>query len=249
MIRFNAANLFDTGTLTASTEDATYPKENLRHPFRALTTRTTSIAAQTWKVDFGSAKGFTFAALLNHNLVAGDTVSFQANATDSWGTPAFTQALTVVAGGLICAYFARQTYQWARFLVTKASGTYIAAGRAVVADHYVPAVNYSAGMQDTVNDLSTGQITIGGAFHGDILPLRRRFTLPFNLISTAQKKEIEAIHAVVRTVTPFLVTLNDADVQPSTWYVRLMHGPQFTADQRFPLGDRWNGPLTLEEML
>lgn len=249
MIRFNATNLFDSGTLTASTEDAAYPKENLRHPFRALTTRTTAIAAQWWKVDLGSAKGFTFAALLNHNLTAGDTVSVQANATDSWGAPSFSQALTVVEGGIICAYFARQTYRWVRFAVAKASGTYIEAGRAIVADHYAPAANYATGMQAAVEDLSTGLLTISGQYHGDILPIRRVFTLPFSRIGTTQKQEIEAIHAIVHTVTPFMVTLDDANVQPSSYYVRFKQGPQFTADPQFPKGDRWNGSITLEEML
>lgn len=47
--------------------------------------------------DHGSAMAVNVVALFHHNLDADLDVRFQANATDSWGAPSFSQALTIGA--------------------------------------------------------------------------------------------------------------------------------------------------------
>lgn len=54
---------------------------------------TTQTGAFLW--DFGSAKGIDLVAIIHHNLDAGLAVYIQGNATDSWGSPTLSQAITI----------------------------------------------------------------------------------------------------------------------------------------------------------
>lgn len=87
-------NIAGTGTITPSTEDATYPKAgfydlNPAKPFK-MTSTTGNIV---W--DFGDATKVDIFSIIHHNLAAGLEVRFQGNASDSWGSPSVNQALTI----------------------------------------------------------------------------------------------------------------------------------------------------------
>jgi len=93
-----ADNLAALATLSLAgfTAQAAYPLANLvdlnpANPFKAN--------EQTGRViiDHGTAKAIALVALIHHNLDAALSVKFQANATDSWGAPSFSQAFTIGA--------------------------------------------------------------------------------------------------------------------------------------------------------
>jgi hypothetical protein len=66
-------------------------------------------------IDLGSAQQVTAFALMNHNLVAGQsTLTLQANSSDSWGSPAYSQAITVTDHKLI--FYLDQTYRYWRIV-------------------------------------------------------------------------------------------------------------------------------------
>lgn len=50
-----------------------------------------------WLFDFGSARRIDLVALIHHNFDAGADVKIQGNATDSWGAPTFSAAITIPA--------------------------------------------------------------------------------------------------------------------------------------------------------
>ena len=80
-------------TLTPSSADATYTAANLRTPQRPfLPWRTTALGAQNVVVDFLAARKVTALLLTHVNMTS---VTIQGNATDSWGAPSFSQALTI----------------------------------------------------------------------------------------------------------------------------------------------------------
>ena len=67
--------------------------------------------------DFGSALTFDSFALLDHNITSSvTTLKLQANATDSWGAPSFSQDITWQADKIL-EYFTQQSYQFVRLVI------------------------------------------------------------------------------------------------------------------------------------
>lgn len=247
MIRFLYANPFDVGSLTASSEAAGYPVSNLRHPFRGKTHRTAGITSEWVKNDSGTAISFNAMAIVNHNLVAGDNVTLQANVTDVWTAPSFSQALTVTSG-IIIAFFAAQSYRWTQLLITKAAGTYIEMGRVFIGTYYEPTRNYSAAWENAIIDPSVTAITLGQQEHCDKVPQHRELSLKFSLFDKAQKDALEAMFKAVGVHTPFIVSIDPADAS-TAFYVRHAASPHPVADREFPMGDRFNSDMALKEVL
>lgn len=89
-------NVASLATIVATTEDADYPAENLAdlNPGKPAKLAGTS---GTFVFDFGAPQRIDLVALWHHNLDAGLSVLFQGNATDSWGTPSLSAAVTIPA--------------------------------------------------------------------------------------------------------------------------------------------------------
>lgn len=83
-----------TPTVTAGTASTDYPIAyltdlNPAKPFKFTTT------SGTIRWDYGAAQRIDLVAIIHHNLDAGLSVRIQGNATDSWGSPTFDQAITI----------------------------------------------------------------------------------------------------------------------------------------------------------
>lgn len=86
-------NLAATSTTTGSTEVAGYPASNIKEaqrPFKPW--RTTATTQQTVVIDLGSSQNWNAVFLNRTNWTTG---SIQAHTSDSWGAPAYSQAITV----------------------------------------------------------------------------------------------------------------------------------------------------------
>jgi len=70
---------------------------------------TDDIENVTLTIDLGAAVNITACVLFDHNLMAGATVTLKANTTDAWGSPAYTQVLTI-ADAIIT--YLDQTYRY-----------------------------------------------------------------------------------------------------------------------------------------
>jgi hypothetical protein len=93
---FAYENKLDNYTITGTALSDLYPIENIIEKRLDKYFLGTTDAAQRIVFDCGSTVTHTLVAILNHNLVSGSqTIKIQANATDSWGAPSFTQTLTV----------------------------------------------------------------------------------------------------------------------------------------------------------
>ena len=86
-------------TVTASAEDSGYVAANLAQGYDANQNRPAKLTTTTgnWVFDLLSAQTIDYVALIYHNLDAGLSVSIQGNASDSWGAPSLSQAITIPA--------------------------------------------------------------------------------------------------------------------------------------------------------
>lgn len=89
----NIAGTYASVGVNSGTEDPDYPAAFLAdgRPGRPAKLTTTS---GSWVFDFGSAKTVSLVALGPHNLSA---ATLEGNATNAWGSPAFSAALTIPA--------------------------------------------------------------------------------------------------------------------------------------------------------
>lgn len=87
-----------TATVSSGTIDTTYGVNNVKDLDPSLPMKFTTTSGRI-VLDFGSAQTIRLASLIHHNL-AGATVTLQANATNSWGAPSFSQAFTIPAAKL-----------------------------------------------------------------------------------------------------------------------------------------------------
>jgi len=193
MLLYN--NLLDSATLTASSAATGFPASNLQHPFRTKVWRTTGGTPGTANlvIDHGTAKAVNCVALINYTWAsAPGTLNFEANATDSWGAPSFSQALTWAAtpsanGNKACIIktFASQTYRYNRLNVAYAPGDWDL-GRMFVGSYFQPTYNYRIEWTQNVVDPSIIARSIGGQDHIDQIEKFREMGFSFLADTQAQ---------------------------------------------------------------
>jgi hypothetical protein len=200
-------NLLDSATLTASSEAAGFPADNLKIPFRTKTWKTAGATAGTAQlvINHGSAKAVNAIALTGYDWTAAPgTLVMQFNATDSWGAPSATETLTWVSGttpggnkGTIIAKLANtRTYQYNRLSVVNAPGDWNL-GRLFVGSYFEPARTYGWGYEEGVIDPSLISQTIGGQDHAD--EIERYRVIRCNGIITTQAQWV-LYQAMLNTV-------------------------------------------------
>lgn len=152
------------------------------------------------KADFGSALSLTAAIAINHNVSAGGTITFQANAADAWTAPTVNQALATTfdedsvspAGRLV--YFASQTLRYGRFVFNDCgnSAGHAEAGILFAGPYTQPQFMYSIDFQKRRVDQSVLQMAAGGAHYRTARPKYRDFALSWVDLPDADRAVLEA---------------------------------------------------------
>lgn len=124
MIKFYSSNLVDQSTVTASTENAFFPVQNIQDSRRTKVFRSTT-NSDSVVFDFQEASEFDSIIIVD-NPSSGfgiSTITLEANATNTWGAPAFSQSVTYSTEyGIGIVEFTAQTYRFARLVLTSTLG-------------------------------------------------------------------------------------------------------------------------------
>jgi len=94
---------------------ATYGAGKMLDRDRNTCIKTTGDTAETIVVNSGAAENVTAVLLHDHNISDAATVTFQANATDSWGSPSYENVFSAITDPLYL--YLDQTYQYKRWLI------------------------------------------------------------------------------------------------------------------------------------
>ena len=87
---------WDAATVTGSSQANTdLVPANVLHDHVSKLWRTTGKASENIVFDLGTATNITVFSMFTFNLTASATVTLQANSANSWGSPAYSQALTI----------------------------------------------------------------------------------------------------------------------------------------------------------
>lgn len=93
-MKLSFSNLLSAATITGSADAAGFGAANLKTPQSPFSApaKTSAGGAQNYVIDFGVATTLDMVGLVHVNFTS---ATLQGNATDSWGAPSFTQALTI----------------------------------------------------------------------------------------------------------------------------------------------------------
>jgi hypothetical protein len=198
-------NKADTATLSRSTENSSYPVENIADPRVSRVFRTVNASGQYIKLSTRITASRV--AIAGHNLTSGCTIKLQGNDTDSWATPALDETLTH-ADGIIIGKFAEATYNYWRLYVdcTDGSISYVQIGRLYLGT-FLQLPDMAMDQVITDDTTSTVDISAGGQVYGDEGYVYRNPTVNFPAISDAERADIRAMWAVVQNVKPVFVSV------------------------------------------
>ncbi len=190
--RFLEATLSDAATLTCSSEDASFPCENVQDEQRTKIHKFTGKTSEYYRYDFGTKKPIGALALINHNLTVDATVTLRAGIAAGGATlkntayPAWEPLFGYGEGGFgehgfggyltpdeISTYYPAGTMRlidwtavvarhWEILIADPGNAANIQVGR-IILGNFVESSKYPAlGMVCTPQDPSTVAYSLGG---------------------------------------------------------------------------------------
>ena len=210
---------WDAATITGSSQANTdLVPANVVHDHVSKMWRTTGKASENIVFDLGSAKKITVFSMFTFNLTASATVTLQANASNSWGLPSYSQALTIAtdADGAVLpriVYFLDQTYRYWRVTLADSgnSDSYLQIGRMAAGEYYELTRNINQNFNITMFDPSEGDRVPGRQTFFRNRNRYRRATVRYNLQSQTQTDKLSAIMLTTGNTRPIVLALDPTD--------------------------------------
>lgn len=200
-------NIIRDATITHDDEDTAYPYERIYNGLPSVTSRSTGIAEITITFDFGAATAIEGVAVLNHNIVAGDTTYKWESSTDNFSSTSETDDLTLLTrtvktintNGVIENATRRDAHcqnswnrRYYRLRIQKASGSYIEIGEVYIfTGNYLFDKNYEWGYSSGREHIHTQIKTLFGGVYR-----KRKYSaevgeLTFQTIDDTQKEKFD----------------------------------------------------------
>lgn len=221
-------------TVTASAEDTEYPAENLVAPTNTghlnLPSRPAKLTTTSgsWVLDCGSAISPTAIALIYHNLIAGLAVAIQGNASDSWGAPSFSQAITIpawreddwpVSPFALLAGSPPPSYRYWRLVITGTNDNPVQVGRLMLVNLRQMANDVRWGVvEEEEQGLIEHATEAGVETIYELFGPRRSFAGEFALTDTTSAELLTLFRSARSRILPWLL-IPDDDVNDA-WLVR-----------------------------
>lgn len=248
-LRFYVDNLVDQSTITASTENALYPTENLQDPRRTKVFRSTT-NSDSIVFDFGETSNIDSIMIVDGPDGLGvSAVTLELNGTNTWGAPAFSQVVTLTTThGVSYAEFASQSYRFARLVLTSTLGycelskVFLGQSQQIGADR---SVQYNWSYQS--KELSKIQENQYGTKFIDIISRQKQINFSINLLDKDELDDIFELYDTKGISKPFFMRLgcneisNDFKRYSGMFYLNSI--PQIT-NSSF---NRYNLSMSLEE--
>lgn len=212
MIKFFSNNLVEGAQLSSSTVDAQFPLANIQNDFRTKVFRSTT-NSDNIVFDMGAIEDVDTVAVVD-NWRSGfgfATMTIEANATDSWGAPAFSTTLTFDSTfGIGIKEFTEESYRFWRIVLTSTLGyceiSNIFIGKATTIETNGINYGYSYKNEDMVKRSST---IYGQEYIDDRGSRKELNALSFEIMTNAEMDKIFEVYDDRRTIKPFFIKLGD----------------------------------------
>jgi len=242
----------DATVITASTEASFYPVANLKDSRTTKKYRSTS-ASDNVVFDFITVEEVD-TLIVRADIFTGrgftGTLTFEANATDSWGSPAFTTTLTFQdsfnVGYKILA--AAESYRFWRVVATGTS--YVELSNICIGKAFIPSRNLSTDLDYEERDRSTYKTNSVGQRFQTIRNIQDFFNIKFKVLSKAQVEDFMTMFdATGNTGTIWVIPDNSEFFSPSNYrFASQFYLRKIPTYNHFSVG-LYNLSLNLEEVI
>jgi hypothetical protein len=244
-MRVAYVNLVDAADLTPLNEEPLFPVTNVQELPLSERWKTTTTTAQV-VIDLGSALDVSCFALAGHNATASATATLEGNATDSWGAPSFSQAVTL-ADTTMLFLSATQTYRYWRLTITDGTNPdgYLQVGRIFLGE-YLQFPGITPGARLPRVSTAAVQRAPSGVVFGDKGIQYRAANLQFPVITEAQRGEIDTLFETVDKVDPVFMAVweSSMDYEPALYATVSQDRLDWQKD---PLGRGFTLSMTITE--
>jgi len=203
-MRIYSSNHINEATLTASSSDINQDLERVKIAHLAQTFRFDG--NDEWiKINLGESMDIKSFIVDRGNLTSTATVTLQANTTDSWTAPEYSQVLTETDS----MYYTDldETYQWWRLVIEDSSIVKISIGYIVIGDEYIqmPGIDPEVDLQ--YNTTSQRSISVSGQVFGNRGYRYLETTFSFPQFDNETRKKLLAMWEDIENLTPVWVML------------------------------------------
>lgn len=208
-------NLAKTATVTPSTENAQFPVANIKDDRRTKVYRSTS-NSDNIVFDLGATEDVDAVCIAPdwRNGFGFTAITIEANATDVWTSPAFTQSFSFDStyGTGITEFSSTQSYRFWRLVITSSLG-YCELGNVFIGPKVDITTNgISEGILFQNNDIVKTSTTEYGQEFYDVIAQRKEITgLRYSTMNTSEITQFFGIIDNVRTINPFWVRFKNLD--------------------------------------
>lgn len=229
-ILFHSPNILDTATLTASSENADFPVDNLKDEQRSIVYRSNAVTDMNIVIDHTSAVAMSEFLIINHNIPqTGTTITIQRHTADSWATPDFSETVTWHAG-IIIRRFTSNTKRYTRLRIQTSGSAVKEIGRLILCVARTPNINYSWGFRKRKIDYSEVVESAGHQFFTNLKSQVREYEFGF-LCKAADIVVLEAFFTDVGQGRHLAISF-DHDLNPNTevYYGRILGPLEYQQD-------------------
>lgn len=161
--------------------------------------RSTGVSDENLVFDLGSAQTPTALIIGHHNLTSGVTITLQANASDSWGSPSYSQAISW-ASGIIGYFLSGQNYRYWRIRLQDATNTdgYLRMALIYLGTYSEPSRNHHWAPYDRAKRASREDLEVGGMLAGaNMVGVSGLIRLAYTMATSADLTIFEALFDAV----------------------------------------------------
>ena len=223
--------LSGSAVTSSGSRTSDYDEDNVIDDRVGATWRSDTIATEVWvKFDLGSAKSIDCIGIFNHNFTGTAAVTLEGNATDSWGSPTFSETLAVVTDSdslllkRTVEYFASTSLRWWRITITDIlnSKPWIEIGRVMLGAYYEPTRNIDDDMRIEMIDPSTNERVPGQVNQLKQLNRYRRARVGFSYMDQTQADKLTTIFEKIGNFSPCMITWDTTRPTKDSMYAYLV---------------------------
>lgn len=266
-IRFMWDNLFDSATLTPSSEELGFEAELIQHRWIHRHWRSNSGGEQSIVIDLGSAQDVTCFILNYHWWLPTSDIRIQANATDSWGTPSVDVALDVhyPMHPLVKFWSSAQTYRYWRLYVNSEDETEVVirgdwddcpycnfhhrVGRIFLGTYWEPDINISRGFTTGEIDDVRKVVSLPGAMSSHKEEIYKKIEYEWQWMTEDDKDNLTEMFDDRGRSNEFWVCENEKFWWKKTYYVSMNSDIDFELVSEYLADSQlWSTNILLEGM-
>ena len=202
-------NKYNLSTLTASDANSAFPVTNSQDTRLSKLFKTTGTSVNI-VIDLAESLTATGIFIANHNLTSSATITLEANATDVWTSPSYTNTIAYNAD-TIYELFATQTYRYWRLVISDATNPdgVLIFGGCFLGTYLTMLDTFSHVLTESTTDTTVISRSLSGQVYTDNGYIFDSWDLNFPRVTLSGKTSIQAYKATNRK-KPVYVMLDES---------------------------------------